>query len=350
MTRSSFDAIGWRVRREFDDNEEAFREAVDWQHARLRKAADRTTYASAAEAGSSAAGGMVGGGESTSHIGAGSGTFVVFATHGRAREARESLMSTLSSASVTTVAHNKGQGACFLVHASAAEVDELLALYGEGTENRKGDGLDGSVGGGLFEDIVALPSNLKIAPSLLNHSRFATHPSIDSRMDSASEGGLKVGSASGVGLNHDELLTTGPGKALHGEGLLVLLSPGSARRFGDNEAAVADRWRREWSSESLDLHSLSFWSDSDGHGGHRSDKGMAPRAEEPSAVPAERGALHAREWSGAARIVNGLAEEKVTTPSAACGWDRVKLAAEGSQLITVRGGCNCFSFVSVNRD
>eukprot|EP00904_Undaria_pinnatifida_P010402 jgi/Undpi1/6492/HiC_scaffold_20.g08971.m1 len=77
------------------------------------------------------------------------GTFLVFTSHGQGRRAREALEVAFSPSSVLTVAHNRRQGGCFMVHASAAAVDSLLLLdrqaegrevgLGQGRKEKQGD-------------------------------------------------------------------------------------------------------------------------------------------------------------------------------------------------------------------
>ncbi|CAM9423672.1 unnamed protein product, partial [Laminaria digitata] len=43
-----------------------------------------------------------------------------------------------------------------------------------------------------------------------------------------------------------------------------------------------------------------------------------------------------REWGWAARTVHSLAEREGLSPAEACGWNGVRVAAEGDGLITVR--------------
>lgn len=291
-------------RRYFGDDEEAFRSAVDWHHSRLRAAGEGEATA--------------GDGATPIPGGAGTGTFVVFTSHRRAAEARSVLTRALSASSVVTAAHNREQGGCFLVHASANDVDALLLRHRDGGEDsdlagERNSGDDG--GAGLFEGFVAVPPSLKLAPSLLDLGRIFDEDDVDNTAKD----------------ERPRLIS--PGKALRrnrgGEGLVVLLlsSPNSAddddRRA--RELALAGRWRQDWSSPSLDLHSLSFWSDPDGHSGCHSHH--SKEAEDGEGTGAD---VLAAEWEGAARAVDSLAERLGgVSPAEACGWNDIMVAAEG---------------------
>lgn len=302
-----------------------------------------------ASQGGTGAGGGGGGGE---------GTFVVFTSHREARRARQVLEGAFLPASVVTVAHNRRQGGCFLVHASAAGVEALLAEVEkeEGEEDRFEDGSEerserpfaggrkGAVGGGLFEGFVALPSGLKLSPSLLDHGSLDGGDDIV--VDSA------TGSAAAAVDTNLFPLRTAPGKALREEGLVVMLSPGSVPP--GKEETVAERWRRDWNSGSLDLHGLSFWSGGDrqkgakaasggGSGGDGDDGDIGVHGARAAAA-ATAGAVLSREWGGAARMVHALAERSGSTPAEACGWDDVRVAAEGPGLMSLRGEYVFFLF------
>ena len=267
-----------------------------------------------------------------------------------------------------------------MVHATAAEVDSLLLLgrpaaaAAEGGEGglgqgriqgqraeggggggggeegggergveveggREGVGGGGGGGEGLFEGFVALPPSLKLSPSLLDHG--------SARYDDCDDNNSATTTATS---------TTLPGKALHKDGVVVLLSPGSAAsRFAESEGgsegdgggseggssgdekALAERWRREWSVADLDLHGLSFWS----HTAQRLGLGEAGAGGGAGAGEGGGGVAEGvllREWGWAARTVHSLAERKGSSPAEACGWNAVRVAAEGDGLITVRGG------------
>lgn len=354
-------------RRDFGDDEEAFRVAVDWQHARLRAAAaeaagDETAADDALRGDANSSGGSGGGG------GAGWGTFVVLASHGAARRTRVELEVAFSPASVLTVAHNRWQGSCFLVHASVDAVDALLlpdnrregerfedrwsrdrSVEGADAHNSVG-GSRGSVGGGggglygLLEGFVVLPSSLKLSPSLLDHGSLLLDDDSVLGLDGSSHGvaGAAASDADAASNAASSLtaagpvLRTSPGKALHEEGLVVLMSPGSVPApFEDGARAVAERWRQEWSSPSLDLHSLWFWSDQPQGAGQRGDKEERAGGGSPAAAAST---LLRREWSAAARTVHSLAERAGVSAGEACGWDGLRVAPEGSRL-TVRGEC-----------
>ncbi|CAM9830520.1 unnamed protein product, partial [Ectocarpus sp. 13 AM-2016] len=123
---------------------------------------------------------------------------------------------------------------------------------------------------------------------------------------------------------------TSPGKALRrntgGEGLVVqvLLSPEATGSRESALASLAESWKRSWASDSLNLSRLSFWSDADGHRPREADD---EQATPPPLIAAD---FLAREWGGAARTVHGLAERLGgVSPAEACGWNGVRVAAEG---------------------
>lgn len=375
-----------RNRREFGDEEEAFQLALDWQHKRLLAAAaeapgstEEHQTASAnnpkrkyrnlasdrddnvpASVGSAVEEESAEGGDTS---GAGRGTYVAFASHGNAHAARGFLVEQFSATSLATVAHDRQYGACFLVHASAAEVDALLLDVSKREEEDTG----GDAKTWPLEALVALPSTLKIAPSMFNHLGSAVIPEknsmaqvapVSKRRGDQSDGEGDAGTDNGISdkptNQHDgHVLTTTPGKAVNQHGLIVSLSPGSVTPEGKHTAA--ERWRREWGSPVLDLHSLSFWSDQQNGAAPvavAKAKQVPTRANdvESRRAPAaglggvwgggdiyEAAVMHVREWVGAARVVHALADSAGVTPADACGWDRVGVAPEAPGLMIVGG-------------
>lgn len=312
---------------------------------------------------------------------AGWGTYVAFASHANARAARGFLAETFSAASLATVAHDRQNGACFLVHANAAAVDALLLSVSRREDEELGVGEEsggrrpakagaearGDRGALLLDAFVALPPTLKIAPSMLDHSGFvvaAEKTAVAQEASAAAETRRRNGdrrNGEGNGLDgkhgdHDDVLTTKPGRAVHQGGLVIFLSPGSVTA-GD-ELITAKRWSREWGSPEIDLHSLSFWSDpNDGAApatlattkhppvrANDAESRRAPEAGDGRSVWGEddvyaAAAMHVREWLGAARVVHSLADGAGVTPAQACGWDAVKVASEGPGFMTIRGEC-----------
>lgn len=458
-------------RREFGGEEDAFRLAVDWQHNRLlaadataatattrggggggareqtgvtdvyaqknqsiknsdRSASSDDTAASDDDTSAGSRIDAVHGGYGKESRGGGSGssdgwgTFVAFASHGKARAARQFLEETFSDSSVATLSHTRRHGACFLVHANAAAVDALFlddeeewangenaALFRGGIESEDrwrsqvtgptsvavGDEQKRGEEGGrwLLEGFMALPPNLKIAPTMLDHLGLietSREPMVQTRTPTT-KGGVgreRGGGEEGYVLGNDtprtkteekeakktsqgglsgqdsDLLTTSPGRAVHKDGLIVFLSPGSVAP--GEERAVAERWRRGWGSPTLDLYSLSFWSDpqhgapaATATGAPAKSPAMPPRGantsplrqetregeagaakpvqddDETAAAAAAASAVHVREWVGAARVVHSLSDSAGVTPAVACGWDRVRVSTEGPGFMTVRG-------------
>lgn len=288
------------------------------------------------EAPTSGAGGA---GVGAGAAGAGTGAFAVFTSHGRAARAREVLSAVLPPSSVVmTVAHGRERGACFLVHAGVADVDGLMLLADDGTrggeEGRDVEGGDGA--GRLFDGFVAIPPSLKLAPSLLDHGGGGG--SVDDERRAVANGSTEAG---GEELEEGWLPTTSPGKALRRnsgvEGLVVrllLLSPQDEEPAvdGGEPASLAERWRRDWSSPSLDLHDLSFWTALDGHPARRR------RGDKEDGERETYTAVLAREWGGAARTVHALAERLGgVSPAEACGWNGVRVEVDSPGLVTLRG-------------
>ena len=306
-------------RRDFGDREDTFRAVVGRHHARLR--------AEAAEA--------YGGDAGDVSSAAGWSTFVAIVGDGRGRETRKAravLAEAFSDAAVRTAAaaaSDGRHGACFLVHANVTTVEAFLdrpevsrAGVGELGESAY-DGGDSSASLRLFEGgFFALPPELKLSPSLLDHGLSdgkspADRQSVPTEGKQRREGNdVEEGPAAAA-----EPRSTLTGKTLNDRGLVVLLSPGCDHNFGEDGRALAERWRREWSSESLELHELSHWSSSSDD----SDR-LSPFSK-----------VLTREWSGAARAVRSMAEYQGVTPAEACGWDDVRLTPEAPGLITVRG-------------
>ncbi|CAM9514667.1 unnamed protein product, partial [Ectocarpus sp. 4 AP-2014] len=84
-------------------------------------------------------------------------------------------------------------------------------------------------------------------------------------------------------------------------------------------AALAESWKRSWSSDSLDLSRLSFWSDADGHRPREADDEQVPPPPPPLPTAAD---FLAREWGSAAWTVHALAERLGgVSPAEACGWN-----------------------------
>lgn len=238
------------------------------------------------------------------------------------------LTTAFSDTAVRTAAIDQRHGMSFLVHANIANVEAFLVREA-GMEDVKGEGVqEGAYYSGdgssqetrLFDGFFALPPELKLSPSLLDHGLLSgATVNISSNSTEAGTEGMGTGPWSTV-----------PGKSLNERGLVVLLSPGCDNRDGGGEPALVERWRQEWSSELLNLRELSYWSSF--------SKGFQRTT---STIPSEDGsqysALLTREWSSAAVGVHSMAKSLGVTPAEACGWNNVKVTLEAPGLITVRG-------------
>lgn len=265
---------------------------------------------------------------------------------GRAREVRrtrEMLTTAFSDAAVRTAAIDRQHGTSFLVHANIADVEAFLAREAGMKDVKGGGGQESSSKGmRLFDGFFALPPELKLSPSLLDHGLLDGNPRSNQRSVPANGRDLSRATGNNNSNSTEAALkgmdagpwSTVPGKSLNDRGLVVLLSPGSDNRDGRGEPALVQRWQRELSSDLLNLHELSYWSSfSEGTQGTTSTH--------PPDVGAEAGspysALLTREWSSAADAIHSMAESLGVTPAEACGWNSVRVTLEAPGLITVRG-------------
>lgn len=340
-------------REDFGDDEEAFRSAVEWQHARLKGSGGPRHHPGEAygEGSNTRAAG-----ESRDGAPAQRGAYVAFAEHGNALRAREVLEEAFSPESVATLTHSRRGGTGFLVHASASGVDALLE--GGGTDERVS----------VLEGLFALPPAMKLAPSLAEYLGQSQGVAVDPggvieippEEEEEKEGGdwgsagrdeMPHGRAGGEGGGFSEGSGGRPEGWLYDDGLVLYLSPGSVA--GDSEEAVMESWRRDWGAPDLDLLEMWHWSSARGAetGAHEEQEEEGEelwvgadwqQVAEP-AIPGagagsgSRAASAARHWAEAAGLVRSLARRAGMTPAEACGWDGVRVAAEGPGLVTIRG-------------
>lgn len=261
------------------------------------------------------------------------------------------LTTAFSDTAVRTAAIDQRHGMSFLVHANIADVEAFLAREA-GIEDVKGggeqEGGDGSSEGTrLFDGFFALPPELKLSPSLLDHglldgNQMNVHANGRDLLSAIGNNSSNSTEAGNKGMGAGPWSTV-PGKSLNERGLVVLLSPGCDNRDGGGEPALVQRWRREWSSELLNLRELSYWlSFSEGMQGTMSTH--------PLEDVSPYSALLTREWSSAAVGVHSMAKSLGVTPAEACGWNSVRVALEAPGLITVRGEMFMPSRMILNRE
>lgn len=217
------------------------------------------------------------------------GPYLACGSYTRGSEARSKLEGAFSSLSVRTVSHTEAHGVCFVVTASPADAEVLLR--------------DPSTFG--LHSAVPFLSTMKLAPGLLNIPVYEV-------LDDSNESAV-------LQITHGENMKLGSVR-----GLNIGLSPGVALSERDART-LADGWRTELMSESLDLWYTSIWSDPDmldGEGGHLARPG---------------GKLRAREWSRAAELLHGLAALHGTSVGEVCAWDRLIMRPMGESVVTITG-------------
>lgn len=248
-----------------------------------------------------------------------------------------------SSASARVVSSSDEHGICFLASATLEEADAIR------TQPKKD-----AQGAQVLSFWVPFPSALKLAPELLNYegnnSEIEPHDS-RTKNGAATDNMRKSGGARLTTRHGDSLVraANGEGGSL-AHGLNIELAPGvlagSTHRHpldvedGDAIAVgysstvlLVEKWRKDFMSESLDVHETSFWSSSFPSG----------LLEEKSASTQE-GTVLAREWTRAANVLHQLSggkgssrEEKAPVVGNICSWDGVVAYYTGGDTLTVRG-------------
>lgn len=246
---------------DFDGNANLFETAAKWNQERLR--ASHTTI-------------------STSTGQAIRAPHLACAGHDRGREIFSRLQGLLSPKAVRHMSLSSDHGACFLVTASHAQVDEILAehdLFG-------------------LESLAPFPSPLKLAPGLLEH-----------RQDSRSG---RLGASHGSSMRMGNI-----------EGLSVELSPGTLTAHSPEADSFIESMLEDLMSESLDLQDLNFWSN--------------PVLFEDENLDTPGGAVRRRDWVMVATLVHELARSGNTSPADICSWTSVSVDHPADDVLLVQG-------------
>ncbi|CAM9895106.1 unnamed protein product [Pylaiella littoralis] len=196
------------------------------------------------------------------------------------RRALASLENTFGASAIHSVSNSEADGCCFVVTASTTAVAPFLSTPGN----------FGLVSAGPF-----LPS-MKLATSLLDHGSDTTHHP------------AKLRSTYGHGMTVDNV-----------RGLSVRLSPGTLPAADKSLAASFIRdWHAQLTSDSVDMKTVSFWSD-------------------PDADHSVQDTARVREWSRAAAVVNGLASKHHQSVGDTCNLRRLRMRHIGDDLLSVEG-------------
>lgn len=195
--------------------------------------------------------------------------------------------------SVRMVVNNADHGACFLATAKPLEASRMLA--------------DPSQFG--LHSVAPYPSALKISPGLLDHGS-------SSSVDGHGEG--KVGGSGRLSTMFGRAMREG---TVHG--LSVELSPGTLHADDADSEIFMDELMEDLMSESIDLHGINFWSD--------------PAMSEGEHLSIPEGALRAREWSRAAKVVHELGERGGPSPGDVCSWDSVSALQPADDVLILSG-------------
>ena len=238
------------------------------------------------------------------------GPHLACAGHTRGREAISRLRVFLSPQEVRPVVHSSEHGAtCFIVTALPSEAREIAA-------NSDGFGVD---------SIAPFPSDLKIAPGILEHDITTTAADDGHRHDSdyqpavaAAAPGTAAARTPRLGVTHGVSM-----RSSNAEGLTMVLSPGTLPAHVPGASEYIGELLGDLTSKSIDLRAGSVWSD--------------PRVANGEHLATREGAARGRDWTLAAVLVHGLSRAGKTTPGDVCSWDRISLHHAGDDLLLVSG-------------
>ncbi|CAM9857304.1 unnamed protein product [Pylaiella littoralis] len=206
--------------------------------------------------------------------------YIGCADYGEGRRALASLENTFGTSSIHRVSNSDADGSCFIVTASTAAAAPLLSA---------------PESFGLLSAGPFLPS-MKLATSLLDHGS-------DSGDRSA-----KLRSTYGDGMALDNV-----------RGLSVRLSPGTLPVAGQSHAVTFIRgWHAQLMSESVDVKTVSFWSDPD------ADRSIQDN-------------IRVREWRRAAAVVDGLASKHGRPVGEICNLRGLRMRHVGDDFLMVEG-------------
>eukprot|EP00752_Nemacystus_decipiens_P002497 g2346.t1 len=200
----------------------------------------------------------------------------------RGFEAFSRLQQLLSPEAVRPVSQSRAHGACFVATASHPQVAAIAADH-----DRFG-----------LESLAPFPSALKLAPGVLEHEEGNRSGRLSARHGAS----MRIGDV---------------------DGLNVELSPGTLAKHPREAMSFVQTFLEDLMSESLDLHSMNFWSDPAlGDGEHLASAG---------------GAARSSDWSVAATLVNDLAKSGKTSPGDICSWDSVSVRGATDDVLMVNG-------------
>ncbi|CAN0482576.1 unnamed protein product, partial [Laminaria digitata] len=275
---------------DFGDHEGAFAASVDW-HERILSALDRPAPYLACTA--------PGNNDSNNGL-----------------EALSFLRSVLAPepAGVRVISNSDEHGICFLATATPRDAETVRKLQ---IAASKGVGGGGGGGGGAspLSYWAPLPSTLKLAPGLLSYG--------GNRGDHDNSNAAK---RNDVGNN-----SRPAGRRNLDDGLTPGVLAARNRRWYESSVQLADEWRDELLSESLDVYGASFWSSG-------SSVGLGLEESHLGGVGGVEGALLAREWTRAADVLHDLGG-LAGGPSIGqvCSWDEMAIYHTDDDLLTVKG-------------
>ncbi|CAN0267418.1 unnamed protein product, partial [Laminaria digitata] len=266
----------------FGGHSEAFNSAAKWTGERL----EQTSHQAGRESQSSDDG------EGYDHYYPRGGAHLACAEYAHGREAISRLRAFLSPEAVRPVAHSSEHGAsCCIVTALPSQAREIAVNSDEFG----------------VASIVPFPSDLKIAPGILEHNNnddiTPHHHHHDPDSDSVSHGASM--------------------RSSNAQGFTVVLSPGTLPAHVPGAIEYIGELLGDLMSESIDLRAGSVWSDP----GAASGEHLSTRA----------GAARGRDWTLAAALVHGVSKAGRTSPGGACSWDRVSMHHAGDDLLLVSG-------------
>ena len=208
---------------------------------------------------------------------------LVCADYGRGREAFALLRENLSQEAVIHVSHSREYGACFIATASHEQATTLSSDL----ERFR------------LSSIGPFPSALKLAPGLLDRhgesgpvERLATVHGLSMRLDNV--GGIEI-----------------------------QLTPGTLPQNSLSGQSFLHSFVEDLMSKSLDLHSMSVWSDPAVVGGEH--------------LATDEGAFCAREWTRAAQVVHDLSSAVGTGPGDICSWQSISIHQAGDDVLLLSG-------------
>ena len=244
------------------------------------------------------------------------GPHLVCAEYAQGREAIARLRAFLTPEAVRPVVHSSEHGSCFVVTTLRAEARKIATNPDFGVTS-----------------IAPFPSDLKVAPGVLDHTCHAGAGRDDNHQAEQQQQGVGggqqdspptpgTGTSARLGVTHGRSM-----RSSNTQGLSVELSPGTLPARSPEAPAFIAQLKEELMSESIDLRAGSVWSD--------------PAVARGEHLKTREGAARRKDWTLAAALVEGVGRAAKVAPGDVCAWDRVSFHHTGDDLLLASGMHAC---------